>query len=240
MIIAIHQPNYLPWLGYFDKVDHADVFVFLDHVQFVRNDFQHRNRIKTATGPTWISVPCVHGGKRESLLEQRIAYETDWTAEHWRLLKTCYASAPFSAVLFECLAPLYRARFETIAELNISLVMALADALGFKCRWQRSSCLDLPKLHKSELLATICSRLGGSEYLSGLGAQSYLDFEAFDRVGVFVKWQSFSHPKYEQCWMNQGFVSNLSVVDLLANAGPGSAQILRSNRNADLRMARAG
>src|SRR5258707_6603232 len=166
MIIAIHQPNYLPWLGYFDKIDHADVFVFLDDVQFVRNDFQNRNRIKTSKGPTWMSVPCVHSGKRESLSEQRITCESNWMEEHWRLLQASYASAAFSAALFECLAPLYRVRFETIAELNISLVKVLTDALKLKCQWQRSSCRALPKLQKSELLAAICSRLGATAYLS--------------------------------------------------------------------------
>ncbi len=230
MIIAIHQPNYLPWLGYFDKIGTVDMFVFLDTVQFVRNDFQHRNRIKTPAGPKWLSVPCIHNGSRGVLLDQRIAYDTDWAEEHWRLLQISYASAPFGSALFQCLATLYGKRFETLVELNISLIKVLADALGLKCQWQRSSHLDLPTLHKSELLAAICQRLGADEYLSGVGAKSYLDYKAFDSAGVQVKWQSFSHPTYEQRWMKQGFVPNLSVVDLLANTGPRSAHILHSAR----------
>jgi hypothetical protein len=231
VIIAIHQPNYLPWLGYFDKIDQVDLFVFLDHVQFARNDFQHRNRIKTPAGPRWLSVPCVHSGGRTSLLHQRIAYDTPWAEEHWRSLQISYASAPFSADLFERLEPLYRERFDTLADLNIALVMTLADTLKLKCKWQRSSALRLPELHKSELLASICQRLGATEYFSGLGAQSYLDSQVFERVGVRVKWQSFVHPTYEQLWMKQGFVSNLSVVDLLANAGHHSMQVLRLNQS---------
>jgi len=234
MIIAIHQPNYLPWMGYFDKADQVDVFVFLDHVQFVRNDFHHRNRIKTPAGPKWLSVPCIHTGARRTLVEQEISYETNWTQEHWRLLRTSYASAPFSSFLFDYLAAGYSNRCKNIAELNIALVMKLASALGLNCQWMRSSTLGLAKQKKSELLAAICHQLGASEYLSGQGARSYLDYEPFHRASVSVKWQAFRHPMYQQCWMTQGFVSGLSLVDLIANEGPRAGKILRSTRTSEL------
>lgn len=234
MIIAIHQPNYLPWLGYFDKADQVDMFVFLDHVQFVRKDFHHRNRIKTPAGPSWLSVPCIHTGARRTLVEQGIAYETKWTQEHWRLLKTSYASAPFCSLVFDCLESAYACHFESIAELNIALVMKLAGLLGLKCHWMRSSTLGLAKQKKSELLAAICHQLGASEYLSGQGARSYLDYEPFDRASVSVKWQAFRHPMYQQCWMTQGFVTGLSLVDLIANEGPRAGKILRSTRTFEM------
>jgi WbqC-like protein len=228
MIIAIHQPHYLPWLGYFNKIVKADILVFLDTVQFIRNGFQNRNRIKTSTGPAWLSVPCVHTGSLQTLVEQRIANDVNWVEKHWNLITTNYRRAPFYSFACDHLRPIYERRFDSLVELNISLVTALASALLINYTYVRSSQLGLPDLHKSELLAEICRRMGADEYLSGIGATDYLDPEPFERVGVRVRWQNFEHPRYQQCWASQGFIYNLSAIDLLANAGPDSSRVLRS------------
>jgi hypothetical protein len=239
MILAIHQPHYLPWLGYFDKIDKADIFVFLDNVQFIRNGFQNRNRIKTPTGPAWLSVPCEHAGSPKTLIEQRIANHINWIERHWNLITVSYRSAPFYSFVRNRLQPIYEQGFDSLAELNISLVTAFANAFGINLTYVRSSQLALPNLHKSELLAEICRRVGADEYLSGIGATDYLNPEPFERVGVRVRWQAFQHPEYQQHWTSQGFVSNLSAIDLLANVGPGSIEVLRSEAKRKYDIARA-
>ncbi len=228
MIVAIHQPHYLPYLGYFDKIDKADIFVFLDHVQFSRHNFQHRNRVKTPGGLSWLSVPASHGGRLERLIEKTIATDIPWIARHCKILEQGYGRSPFFNVLMDILSSVYLRGFSHLVDLNIALVKTLAEALGLPCRWMRSSRMNLPELSKNELLSEICRHLGADEYLSGDGAKAYLDDRPFDRNRVKVRWQNFEHPCYTQSWMHQGFIANLSVVDLLANMGPSSARVLRS------------
>lgn len=230
MIVAIHQPHYLPYLGYFDKIDRADVFVFLDQVQFSRQNFQHRNRIKTPGGLTWLTVPIAHTGAVEHLIDLQIVNDTPWIQRHWKMLELGYADAPFFAELKQTLLPMYGRPFANLAELNIALVTTLADIMGIRARYVRSSELALPALKKNALLAEICRRLGADVYLSGDGAKTYLDPIPFDDNRVAVRWQHFQHPPYTQRWMQQGFVPNLTVLDVLANLGPRAADLMRNSR----------
>src|SRR5258708_7422284 len=119
MIVAIHQPNYIPWLGYFDKIRRSDVFVFLDHVQFVRNDFQNRNRIKTSSGARWLSLPCVHTGQRQRIIDVALCDESDWRTDQLNMLDNGYSNAPYYAEIRRILESEYGKPNCSLADMNI-------------------------------------------------------------------------------------------------------------------------
>ncbi|HEX8920761.1 MAG TPA: WbqC family protein [Pyrinomonadaceae bacterium] len=217
MLVSIHQPEHLPWLGFFEKMQRADLFVLLDDVQFSKGDYQNRNRVKGANGPQWLSVPVVQHFPQK-ISEVAVAGNT-WRSKHWKTLVSCYASAPH----FETFAPMfenfYRRSWAKLADLNVAAIELLACALGIEKKWVFASELRVGG-QKSELVLNICKALGAKGYYSGRTGSAYLDREAFRQAGVEIIVQNFNHPTYEQLFMKrQGFVPNLSALDLLFNCG---------------------
>lgn len=223
MKVAIHQPQYLPWLGYFEKMDHADLFVFLDNVQFKKNEWQNRNRIRTPEGWQWITVPVLHRfGQR--IDEVRINNTVDWRRKHSQALCLNYGRAPFFSRYWGGFDELLQKPWEGLAELNISVSMFLAESMGIRRPVFRASTLEAPE-GSTERLVRICQILGASTYLSGRDGAKYLDLDRFREAGVGVEFQDYQHPAYQQCY--NPFYPFLSVFDLLVNQGERSLSILR-------------
>jgi hypothetical protein len=236
MLVAIHQPEYLPWLGFFEKMLRADLFVLLDNVQYAHGDFQNRNRVKGSSGAQWLTVPVVHKFP-QPLNEVEIA-GADWQAKHWKTLASCYGrSAHFEsfAANFESL---YREPYSKLIDLNVAAIELLSTSFGLKKNWMFGSELDVSGT-KSDLVLNICKAVGATSYYSGPAGRDYLNRESFERAGLEIEFQNFTHPTYPQLFMNgQGFVSKLSAVDLLFNCGSlGSDLLVASNSDAALRVA---
>ena len=232
MIIAIHQPQYLPWLGYFDKVERSDFFVFLDDVQFKKNEWQNRNRIKTAQegssecpsqGWQWITVPVLHKFGQK-INEVKIDNGENWRRKHLNALETNYTKAPHFTEYCDFLKESYGKEWDNLSELNIYFVEYLMKALGIKTPLIKSSTLKVCG-EKTDRLVNICKVLEGDTYLSGVGAKDYLEAEKFERQGLKVIFQDFHHPVYPQLYGE--FIPNLSAVDLLFNCGSESLKIIR-------------
>jgi hypothetical protein len=199
----------MPWLGYFDKIVKSETFVFLDNVQFKKNEFQNRNKIKTAQGWMWLTVPVLYKYP-EQINEVKINNRVDWRKKHLRTLAINYHKAPYFHVFFPEVEQFYAADSQFISEVNKEI--AIASALG-----------HLP-MEPSERLAAICESRGADTYLSGAGGRTYLDLVPFNKRGITVKFQAFNHPLYPQLYGD--FIPNLSVLDLLFNCGPESLKIL--------------
>jgi hypothetical protein len=217
MLVAIHQPEHMPWLGFFEKVLRADAFVLLDDVQFSKGDFQNRNRVKGRGGAQWLTVPVAHRfGQR--INDTQVAGDA-WREKHWKTLRSCYArAAHFDAFAGE-FEEFYARPWTKLSELNAAAINLLARAFGVEKKFVLSSTLNVVG-HKSELVLNICKAVGASRYYSGRAGGTYLDAEAFRREGVEIVVQEFEHPVYEQLFMKEcGFVPNLSAVDLLFNCG---------------------
>jgi hypothetical protein len=217
MLVAIHQPEHLPWLGFFEKMLRADLFVLLDDVQFAKGDFQNRNRVKGAGGAQWLTVPVIH--KFPQRIDEVLIAGNDWQAKHWKTLRSCYARAAH----FETFAPLfddfYRRPWAKLSDLNVAAIELVARALGVERKWVLASELKVGG-QKSELVLNICKAVGARAYYSGRAGSTYLDGEAFRRAGIEIVVQNFDHPVYEQLFMKEsGFVPNLSALDLLFNCG---------------------
>jgi hypothetical protein len=223
MIVAIHQPQYLPWLGYFDKMLKADIFCFLDTVQYKKNEWQNRNRIKTAAGWQWLTVPVTYHYPQK-IGEVGIDNTTNWRHRHLQALITNYRRSPYFNRYIPVFEEVYSSRWENMAELNLALIQRLREILGIAHK---------PAVRASEIAASedptdrlidICQALGADTYVAGAGANGYMQLDQFTRRGVRVVIQHYEHPVYRQLFT--GFLSHLSVVDLIFNCGPESAEVI--------------
>ncbi|MES2201532.1 MAG: WbqC family protein [candidate division FCPU426 bacterium] len=228
MILTLHQPQYLPYLGYFDKVAAADRFVLLDKPQFEKNDYQNRNRVKTAAGPLWLSVPVLTKGKSgQALHEVEINPREDWQRKHWATLELNYKKAPFWAHYAPLLAPFYNQPWARLVELNLAMYRFLSAELGVSTPFEMESELG-SEGESTERLISLCKKTGADTYLSGAGGKAYMDEARFGEEGLSLRYQHYQHPVYRQQHMKQGFVPNLCVLDLLFNEGPESRNLFRS------------
>jgi hypothetical protein len=225
--VAIHQPNYIPWPGYFHKLAAADVFVYLDAVQYPRGQsFAPRNRIKTPNGVTFLTIPVsVPKGSegKASYLEVELA-DDKWRRKHLATVEQSYGRAPH----FDEVFPLYERELEageTFVPLNIGLIEAFASYLGIETRRVRLSEL-LPSFgQKTELILDVCRALDGDAYLSGTGGgRDYTDEALLKENGIELRYDEFEYPEYPQLWGD--FEPNLSVLDVLLNCGPGSRELV--------------
>jgi len=226
MIVAAHQPQYLPWLGYFDKIDRADVFVLLDDVQFKKNEWQNRNRIKTAQGWQWLTVPVLYKYPQR-IAEVAINNTVKWQHKHSQAILTNYRKAPFYEFLDTVFQEAFSSSWSFISELNTVLVMGLVKVLGIQTPLHLSSDLgNLPEDPDKRLIAVI-KHFGGHAYLAGNGGREYMDLQKYRNHQIEVIFQDFEHPVYDQLFGE--FVPNLSVIDLILNHGERSLSILRGH-----------
>jgi hypothetical protein len=231
MLVAIHQPEHLPWLGFFEKMQRADLFVLLDDVQFSKGDFQNRNRVKGSAGVQWLTVPIVQKFPQK-INEVEIAGD-EWRLKHWKTLSTCYARSPHFAELLPVFEEFYHRRWEKLVELNVAAIRLLARLMGLETKIVLSSEMKVAG-QKSDLILNICKEVGATAHYSGVMGGAYLDQKSFHQAGIEIVVQSFSHPTYQQLFMKkQGFVPKLSVLDLLFNCGAEGLQLIgRANAKA--------
>lgn len=223
MIVAVHQPQYLPWLGYFDKIRRADVFCYLNDVQYKKNEWQNRNRIKTAQGWQWMTVP-VRYRFPQKINEVYINNAVEWKKKHLQAMLTNYNRAPYFKQVVAILEDAFSKEWEFVSELNVHLIESFKKLLNLEAK--KSVCSSGLKLREepTDRLIDICRALGADTYLAGQGGMEYMDLERFEKNGLKVIVQEFKHPVYPQ--MFEEFQSHLSIVDLLCNCGPESMNII--------------
>ena len=224
MKVAIHQPQYLPWLGYLAKWAAADVFVFLDTVQYEKNGWQNRNRIKTAAGPRWLTVP-VHTRLGTPIAAVTVDASQPWAARHRRAIEDAYAAAPHLAAHRDALAELYTRPWERLAPLAVASAEWLARAVGVTTPVRLASTLEVTATDPSERLVAICRAVGADTYLAGRDGARYMDVARFEAAGIGVRYQAYDHPVYAQ--LHGEFVPLLSALDLLLTHGDEALGILR-------------
>ncbi len=224
MILAAHQPQYLPWLGYFAKLAQVDIFVLLDTVQFKKNEWQNRNRIRGAGGSQWLTVPVRHRFPQR-IHEVEIAGDR-WARKHRATLEQSYARFPFLKQEADLLEALYAPRWGSLVDLNVACVRLLAARFGITTPIRLSSEIDeLEDTQADERLIGLCRRLGAEVYLAGAGGQDYMDLERWRAAGIRVHFQHFTHPRYPQG--REPFVSALSAIDMLLTCGKESFTFVR-------------
>jgi hypothetical protein len=225
LIVAVHQPQYLPWLGYFDKIRQSDAFCLLDNVQYKKNEWQNRNRIKTAQGWQWLTVP-VHYKFPQKISEIKINHQVRWRKKHLQALKTNYKKARFFSDYFDLFEDTLAKDWVYLSELNAFFIKQLLAILDIPAKpLVLSSGFTLSE-DPTDRLIDICKALGGTAYLSGQDGAKYMDMARFKERNIRVVFQKFEHPTYTQLFGD--FISHLSVVDLLFNCGPDSLKQITS------------
>lgn len=224
MRLAIHQPHYLPWLGYLAKWAAADVFVFLDTVQFEKNGWQNRNRIRTAAGAHWLTVP-VHAHLGTPIAEVTVDSTQPWRARHLRAIEQAYARAAHLATHHDSLRAFLDIEWTELARLAVASAEWLARAVGITTPARLASSLGVDGGDATSRLVEICKAVGADTYLAGGHGARYMDGARFRQAGISVLYQDYEHPVYPQ--QHGEFVPFLSGVDLLLTHGDESLAILR-------------
>ena len=214
MIMAGHQPNYLPWLGYFDKMKKCDVFVIEDTVQFEYHGYTNRNRIKTRVGVTWLTVPVKAPARRQPINQVMIANHSNpkWRRRHWGTLQANYGKAPHWNKYNDFFDDVYKRNWEKLIDLNMHLIKGIMRFLGIDRKLVMASSLDV-KGKKSQVITGQCKALGADTYLSGVGGKEYINLREFEDAGIKVIFQDFKYPVYDQ--LHGAYIPNLSIVDYL-------------------------
>lgn len=218
MIVAGHQPNYLPWLGFFDKMRRCEVFIIEDNVQFERQGFTNRNKIMTTDGVRWLSVPVEHANKPLLINEIKIANrgEPNWGRRHWLTLKHSYCKAPYWGKYSAFFEDTYKREWSMLIDLNMHLIKGIMRFLKIDKPLVMGSSLGAEG-KKTELIIAQCKKVGADVQLAGDGGKDYIDNRRFEQEGIGLVFQEFKHPIYPQTC--KGFVGNLSVVDFLFCTG---------------------
>ncbi len=217
MIVSINQPAYLPWLGYFDRIHASDIHVILDHVQFEKNSFVNRNKIRTPQGQMWLTIPLATKGKFNNLPinQLSVANQNKWCSKHLKSIQANYAKA----LNFNILMPMLEEILTTNDESTfLPIIMTLNDMLAgiLNCKREKvlSSTMNVTS-SKSEMVLEICKKINATTYLSGPFGKDYLEEHLFLEAGIEVKYHTYESMQYTQNWPD--FVSHLSSLDLLMN-----------------------
>ncbi len=225
--VAIMQPTYLPWIGYFGLMDAVDIFVLLDIVQFDRRSWQQRNRIKTVTGPMWLTVPVISKGKRsQSILETKIDTHQKFPLSHCRSISQNYSKSSHFKKYWPDIENIINSKHDHLSSLTISLISLIKNQLAISTELILASNLSVSG-NKDVLLLNICEEVGAKVYISPPGSEGYLGPEnCFDGSEVTLKYFSFKHPEYSQLF--ESFMPYMSIIDLLFNTGKASLEVIRS------------
>lgn len=223
-IVGILQPGYLPWLGFFEQMQRADIFVYYDDVQFEKGSWRNRNRIKTPQGPQWLTVPVLtKGGDFPLIKEVRINPAQPWANKQIKAITQNYGKAPFFADYAPELFAILEKPWELLLDLDLALLTWLRERLGIATPVRLASELGIAGRNVERLIAII-RHLEGRIFYEGRAGMDYIDPALFAVAGITVCFQEYTHPVYPQLYGE--FIPYLSVIDLLFNCGPESPAII--------------
>jgi hypothetical protein len=223
MKITIHQPEHMPWLGFFHKIAQVDTCVILDDVQYEKRYFQNKNKVRTKEGYNWLIIALGKKKLDTKIKDVIIAPDSLW-ADRWiNILQQVYNKSRYGNLYLSAIVDIIRGKYDKLADLNFALIKYLCACLGVTTNFLISS--DLGTEGKaSDKILNICRAVGAETYLSGISGKDYLKLEDFDRAGIKVEFQEFHHPVYKQ--MHDPFIPCMSVIDLLCNHGDQSLDII--------------
>lgn len=228
MRVVILQPGYLPWLGFFDQMFRSDVFVVYDDVQYDKHGWRNRNRIKTAQGVQWLTVPVLTKGQNFPLVNEVLIDEKQkWQKKHLETVRQSYSKAPHFAEFFPTVQSILQAEWKRLIDLDMAFIQAINEHLGLKRDIRFSSQLGIQGAQTGRLI-NICKRLGATHYLTGDAAEDYVDPDLFAQSQIVLEFHRYQHPTYRQ--QHGDFTPYLSVIDLIFNHGKDSLAILTNQR----------
>ena len=228
MKVAIHQPNYLPYSGFFHKLSLVDTLVLMDNTQYDKK-FTNRNKIIVPNGWIWISVPIKKEHKFSLNRMVEINNDIDWKENHLEKLQKSYANSNFFHLYENYFQKLYKKNWDFLFELNYEILKKIIELLGLNIKIIKESELEVQG-KSTQRLVNICNSINADTYVSGIGGKDYIDTTLFEKNKINLEYQKFSHPDYPQHFSNS-FIPNLSIIDALANLGPKTMKVLTNQSN---------
>lgn len=226
MVVAIHQPNFIPWLGYFYKIKQSDVFVIIDQVQFTKGSICNRNKIKGSSGDEiLLTVPIkLSNGAHLAFNEIEIDYKQRWQVKMLNSIALNYKKTPYFEEYYSLLSVIINKTYPNLAAMNINLIRLICEKLNIQTKLVVASDLGVDFGQKNDMIVNIVKFFQGETYLSGNGARKYNDEVLFNKNGISLQYSTFHCPGYTQLWGD--FIPNLSVLDALFNVGQNTEQML--------------
>jgi len=213
MVVTIHQPDFLPWLGFFDRWQKSDTYIVLDDVQFLRRGWHHRDKIKTQSGVQWLTVPVLKKSRYHQIIKEvKINNEENWRYKHLKTIQASYGKAPNFDFVYSKLSEIYNRNHDLLISFNMDLLRFCSEMFGISTPVVFASAFNV-KSTGSQRLVDLVKSVEGKEYLTGSGSRDYLDETLFKEAGINVCWQKFEHPAYKQLY--GGFEEMLSALDFL-------------------------
>jgi hypothetical protein len=227
--VVVLQSNYIPWKGYFDLINDADTFIFYDDLQYTKNDWRNRNKIKTSSGAKWLSIPV--GTSANRLICEVELTDTSWQRAHWDSLRQQYSKRPYFKMYRDFFEDVYLGRkWTNLSELNHYLIKYISiNILKTKTKFRDSREFELQG-QKLDRLLDLVGKSGADRYISGPAAKAYIETQRFDQIAVELVWKSYAdYPAYPQLY--PPFEHGISILDLLFNVGPDAAWYIWGWRN---------
>lgn len=226
MTVAIHQPNFLPWIGYFYKIAQVETFIFLDDVQFTKNGFTNRNRIVTSQGEQWITLPVIQSGKSLQSINEVLIFDSERSVSKiLKTIETNYRKSQYYVEIISVLKPFFEnIEDASLSRMNQGLLTAICDKLKFDTKILKSSDIKNLTGESTERLISICNSLGADTYLSGFGGDKYQELDLYKENGIKLTYTAFSHPVYKQLG-KLDFIPNMSILDYLFCVGLEEAKL---------------
>lgn len=223
--VAILQSNYIPWKGYFDLISKVDEFIIYDEVQYTKNDWRNRNKIKTANGVVWLTIPVSQKSLHQKICET-YSINDKWRKKHWASITQSYSKAKYKDEINELLYPLYHEELSNnLSEINRVFIGEICKYLGITTKISSSSDYVMEG-DRVDRLVNLCKQSGGSVYWSGPAAKDYLEEKKFIDNGISVQWMNYSYNEYPQLF--PPFEHSVSIIDALYNMGPNTTEIFKN------------
>lgn len=223
--VAILQSNYIPWKGYFDIIASVDEFIIYDDMQYTKRDWRNRNKIKTAQGLQWLTVPVKVSGRYFQKINETEVVDDGWWENHWKAIEYNYRKAPFFENMSPIFKPLFK-KYDLLSELNYSFIQAVCEFLKISTKITWSSDYKLGE-GKTEKLVSLCQQAEATEYVSGPAAINYIDTEFFTAANIKLSYVDYqNYPEYPQLFLP--FEHGVSILDLIFNAGPETTKYMKS------------
>lgn len=226
MNVCIHQPNYLPYIGFFNKIKNTEFYVLFDVAQYEKNNFHNRNQIRTENGSMYLTIPILSKDcYLKRICDVELPPDNKWREKHWKSIEANYAKSDYFDSYKDPLKKIYQTNFTKLVDLNEEIIRFLINEFGLESTVVRSTDLGLDEnLKSTDLLINILKELNATSYLSGPSGKNYLLESTFEKEGIKLEYQNFIHPEYRQRF--NGFLKNMAAIDLLFNIGEKSKEIL--------------
>lgn len=225
MKACLHQPNYLPYIGFFHKILNTDMFIIYDTAQYVNDRFDNRNRIKVAGKEFWLTVPVKKESYFKPIKDAKVNNNIFWAKKQWKTIVTYYQKAPYFNEYKEIFEKIYSDSYENLVEISEKIIIAVLDILGFKGSVKKASDLGFDtELKSTEAIIDLLKKVNADCYLSGPTGKEYMTPELFEKAGIELEFQEFHHPTYKQ--LGEEFIPYLAIIDLIFNEGHNSRKII--------------